>query len=252
MPHIAVATHSTPPFDATDNIPRHIAIIMDGNGRWARKHGKKTREGHRKGSEALKNLLADARDLGVSYLTVYAFSSENWQRPPAEVTDLMELLRFYLRHEVRKINEEGIRLRFIGDRSQLSDDIRQEIQRAETLTAGNRALNLIIALSYGSRQELLGSVRRIAQEVAKGLLNPEEIDEYTMLAHLDTAALPDPDLLIRTGGEQRLSNFLLWQTAYTELYFTDVLWPDFTIDHLKEAIACYRSRERRFGGRHHD
>lgn len=233
-----------------ERFPRHIAIIMDGNSRWARKHGEPVREGHRRGSQALKDLLENCRETGLRYLTVYAFSSENWSRPQDEISDLMELLRFYLRHEVQTLHDNGVRIRFIGDRSMLGGDIRDELQRTEQLTAANSALTLVIALSYGSRQELRRAMQTIAREAAAGLLMPDEIDEATVLAHLDTAAIPDPDLLIRTGGEQRLSNFLLWQSAYSELYFTDVLWPDFTIEHLREAIAEYGLRERRFGGRH--
>lgn len=231
------------------SIPRHIAIIMDGNSRWAAANGKSVREGHRKGSDALKSLIENSRGLGVEYFTVYAFSSENWNRPQSEISDLMELLRFYLRHEVKTLHKSGVRIQFIGDRAMLSDDIQKELVQTEQLTAGNRELTLVIALSYGSRQELRRSMQTIAREAAAGKLNPEDIDEYTVLAHLDTANIPDPDLLIRTAGEQRLSNFLLWQAAYSELYFTDVLWPDFTIEHLKEAIDEYGLRERRFGGR---
>lgn len=229
--------------------PSHIAIIMDGNSRWAKQRSKPLREGHRQGSEALKALLEECRDLPLDYLTVYAFSSENWNRPKSEVSDLMELLRYYLRHEVKKLHKNNVRIRFIGDRSLLSEDIQAELIKTETLTQKNDAITLTIALSYGSRQELRQTMQTIAKEVASGKLNANEIDDYTVLAHLDTAALPDPDLLIRTGGEMRLSNFLLWQAAYSELYFTDTLWPDFTIDHLKQAIEEYGLRERRYGGR---
>ena len=225
--------------------PRHIAIIMDGNGRWAKQQRKPLREGHRQGSQALKNLLENSRDLGLEYITVYAFSSENWNRPKDEVSDLMELLRYYLRHEIKTLHKHDVKIRFIGDRSRLSDDIQRELERTENLTQNNSAITLIIALSYGSRQELV----RATQAISAQNIPVHEIDEACIEAHLDTAGIPDPDLLIRTGGDMRISNYLLWQMAYTELYFTDILWPDFTIEHLKEAIAAYSLRDRRFGGR---
>lgn len=229
--------------------PRHIAIIMDGNGRWAQKHGMPRKVGHQRGSEALKALLENCRGTGIRYLTVYAFSSENWNRSEPEVSDLMDLMRFYLRREIKTLHQNGVRVQFIGDRGMLSQDIQNELKAAETLTENNMALHLTVALSYGSRQELMQTIKTIAVEVASGKLNPDEVDEYTILAHLDTANLPDPDLLIRTGGEKRLSNFLLWQSAYTELYFTETLWPDFTIEHLHAAMEDYAQRDRRFGAR---
>lgn len=237
------------PMNEPSSAPRHIAIIMDGNGRWAKKNGLPRKVGHQRGSETLKGLLEGCHQLGVQYLTVYAFSSENWNRSQPEVSDLMDLMRFYLRKEMKVLHKNNIRVQFIGDRSRLSPDIQQELQKSEELTARNTALHLTVALSYGSRQELMQAIKTIAVEVAAGKLNPDEVDEYTVLAHLGTANLPDPDLLIRTGGEQRLSNFLLWQSAYTELYFTETLWPDFTFDDLKAAIDDYARRERRFGTR---
>ena len=237
------------PTPLTETPPRHVAIIMDGNGRWAEARHLPRKMGHQKGAEALRTLLEGCRDIGIEYITVYAFSSENWNRSEPEVNDLMELMRFYLRKEVKTLHKNGVRVRFIGDRSRLSADIQQELTASETLTANNGALNLTVALSYGSRQELVRGVATMAQKVARGELLPDAIDESTLLAHLDTSALPDPDLLIRTGGEQRLSNFLLWQSAYAELYFTDTLWPDFSIDDLKDAINDYHRRDRRFGGR---
>ncbi len=219
--------------------PSHIAIIMDGNSRWAKANGKPVREGHRQGSQALKRLIENCRGQGISYLTVYAFSSENWNRPQAEVSDLMELLRYYLRHEVKTLHKNGARIRFIGDRGALSDDIQSELTRTEKLTEANKKITLVIALSYGSRQELTRAVQAIAREG----IPPEAITQDVITQHLDTADIPDPDLLIRTGGEQRISNFLLWQSAYAEL------WPDFTIDHLREAMDEFALRERRFGGR---
>jgi len=227
------------------NVPRHIAIIMDGNGRWARSHGKPIHEGHRQGSQALKKLLENCRNLGLEYLTVYAFSAENWSRPKEEVSSLMELLRYYLRHEVKTLHKNNIKIRFIGERNQLSEDIQKELERTESLTANNSALTLIIALSYGSRQEIVRAMQKLAQQN----LPAEAITEAVIAQHLDTAGIPDPDLLVRTGGDHRISNYLLWQMAYTELYFTDCLWPDFTIESLHEAIEVYGLRERRFGGR---
>jgi undecaprenyl diphosphate synthase len=230
---------------ASGSTPAHIAIIMDGNSRWAKANGKPVREGHRQGSQALKRLVENCRGQGIDYLTVYAFSSENWNRPEAEVSDLMELLRYYLRHEVKTLHKNGARIRFIGDRAALSDDIQSELTRAEELTQNNQEITLVIALSYGSRQELT----RAMQAIARVGIAPEAITQEVIAQHLDTAGIPDPDLLIRTGGEQRISNYLLWQSAYAELYFTDTLWPDFTIEHLREAMDEFALRERRFGGR---
>lgn len=225
--------------------PRHIAIIMDGNGRWARKRAMPAKLGHKKGAEALRGLLENSKDLGFSYLTVYAFSSENWQRSEEEVSDLMALLRYYLEHELGYIHENNIKLTFIGDRSRLSSDLQEQMVAAEEKTASNDALTLIIALSYGARQEILRAAA--AFEARDG---ESECDAMQRFAEkLDTNGFPDPDLLVRTGGEQRLSNFLLWQCAYTELYFTDTLWPDFTAEHLKAAIEDFSGRERRFGKR---
>lgn len=241
----SLAAEITPLDEAGGSHARHIAIIMDGNSRWAKANNKPVREGHRQGSQALKKLLENCRGLGIDYLTVYAFSAENWNRPADEVSDLMELLRYYLRHEVKTLHKNGVRIRFIGDRNKLSTDIQKELKRTETLTQNNHELTLIIALSYGSRQEILRAMQAIT---AKGT-PPEAIDEAMISAHLDTADIPDPDLLVRTGGDMRISNYLLWQMAYTELYFTDCLWPDFSIEHLKEAMNTYGQRERRFGGR---
>ncbi len=236
--------------DAGDvSVPRHIAIIMDGNSRWAKAAGKSSRHGHQKGADALKKLLEDCRGLEVEYLTVYAFSAENWNRSEYEVSYLMDLLRHYLKKEVRQLHENGVRLRFIGDRSRLAKEIRSDMEIAEKLTRQNSALTLTVALSYGGRQEMVRAMQSIAQAVKDGLLLPENIDEQILIQSLDTAGLPDPDLLIRTGGEQRISNFLLWQSAYTEFYFTDTLWPDFSVDHFKEAIASFQQRERRYGAR---
>ena len=231
-------------------IPAHIAIIMDGNGRWAKNKGVPRALGHKQGAESLRTILEACRTRpGIQYLTLYAFSTENWNRAPDEVSDLMNLLRHYVKREAKTMHENGVRLRFIGERAALAADIQQDLNEVETLTAANTRLTVTIALSYGARQELTTAMQRIAAKVRDGLLKPEEITETTITAHLHTQDLPDPDLLIRTGGDERLSNFLLWQSAYTELYFTDVLWPNFSADELDTAIAAYGQRERRFGKR---
>ena len=229
------------------NPPAHVAIIMDGNGRWAKARGLPRIAGHRKGAEAVRRTVEAALDLGISTITLFSFSSENWSRPDAEVADLMGLLRYYLRSEIAELHKQGVRLRIIGNRDRLSPDINQLIDNGETTTAGNTALTLILALSYGSRQEIVQTMRRLAAQVAEGDLRPEEIDEGLVAASLMTSGLPDPDLVIRTSGEQRLSNFLLWQSAYAELVFIDTLWPDFTRRDLEDAIAEYNRRERRYG-----
>ncbi len=228
-------------------VPKHVAIIMDGNGRWAKKRHLPKIAGHRKGAEALRHLLRPCHEIGIKLLTVYAFSSENWGRPADEVFDLMQLLKTYLCHEVPTLIEHGVRLRIIGDTSKLSEDICAAIAKAEADTALGANLELVVCISYGARQELTHAMQRLAQQVRAGTLAPETITEELIRAHLHTCALPDPDLLIRTGGEQRLSNFLLWQSAYAELYFTDVLWPDFTPEHLRDAVADFAGRERRYG-----
>ncbi len=224
-------------------IPRHVAIIMDGNGRWANKRNLPKIAGHKKGAESVKQTIESCQENGVEYLTLYAFSSENWQRPVDEVEGLMELLRFYLGKELNKIHTNGVCLKIIGDRSKLSDSINKQIMGAEKLTKNNTKLTLIIALSYGSRQEIIEAVKSIC--AAK--LKPEQIKEETFEKYLYTFGIPQPDLLIRTSGEQRLSNFLLWQLAYTELFFTDILWPDFKKENFVEAIEEFATRERRYG-----
>jgi undecaprenyl diphosphate synthase len=229
------------------SLPRHIAIIMDGNGRWAKARGLPRIIGHRNGAEAVRRTLTAAAELGVPYLTLFGFSSENWKRPHSEVDDLMGLLRHYLRGEIADLHANGVRLRVIGDIGRLSPDIAGLIRNAETLTQGNGRINLTIALSYGGRAEIVAAARAVAAEVAAGRLGVERIDEDVMAHHLFTADLPDPDLLIRTSGEQRISNFLLWQCAYAELVFTKTLWPDFGRGDLEQAIAEYGCRERRYG-----
>ncbi len=228
-------------------LPRHIAIIMDGNGRWAQARGLPRIAGHRRGAEAVRRTLAAAGELGVPYLTLFGFSSENWKRPLDEVDDLMGLLRHYLRGEIAELHRNGVRLRVIGEIGKLSADIVALIDNAETLTRDNNAINLTIALSYGGRAEIVAAARAVAAEVAAGRLAVERIDEALIAGHLFTSDLPDPDLLIRTSGEQRISNFLLWQCAYAELVFTKTLWPDFGQGDLERAIAEYCGRERRYG-----
>lgn len=235
------------PEPSLQRLPEHIAIIMDGNGRWARARGLPRTAGHKKGADALRNTLNACRDAGVKYLTIYAFSSENWKRSSEEVGDLMQLLKHYLEHELQALHESQVRMRFIGDLSLLDDDIRSRIEHAVETTSRNRDFNLTIALSYGSRQELARAVKKLVASVQSGELAIEDISENTIAQALDTAGLPEPDLLIRTGGEQRLSNFLLWQSAYTEFYFTETLWPDFNAKHFNAAIEDYAQRERRYG-----
>ena len=227
--------------------PRHIAIIMDGNGRWAQARGLPRIAGHRRGAEALRRTLSAAAELGVPYLTLFGFSSENWKRPVTEVDDLMGLLRHYLRGEIAELHRNGVRLRMIGERGRLAPDIVTLIANAEALTRDNSGVNLTIALSYGGRAEIIAALRALSAKVASGALRPEDIDETTVAEHLFTADIPDPDLLIRTSGEQRISNFLLWQCAYAELVFTKTLWPDFGRADLEAAIADYGSRDRRYG-----
>ena len=228
-------------------IPRHVAIIMDGNGRWAKARGLPRTIGHREGAEALRRAVRAAAEFGVGYLTVFGFSSENWKRPPEEVTDLMGLLRLYLRKEIAEIDENGVRLRVIGDRDRLSEDIIQLIEDAERRTARNTRLNLTVALSYGGRAEIVRAARQLANAVRAGSLDPDDIDEGALQRHLFTADIPDPDLVIRTSGEKRISNFLLWQCAYAEYVFMDKLWPDFAGEDLKLAITEFGGRKRRYG-----
>jgi undecaprenyl diphosphate synthase len=228
--------------------PRHVAIIMDGNGRWAKARGLPRNLGHRQGVDTVRDVVRASRDLGLEYLTLYAFSSENWKRPAAEVAGLMELLRLYIRRELEELRRNGVRIRVIGDRSKLAADIVPMIEEAEAKTADNRRLTLVIALSYGGQDEIVAACRRIAEAVVAGKLAPEQIDRTTIEQHLLTAGMPDPDMVIRTSGEQRLSNFLIWQSAYSEMVFVDKLWPDFTAADLKAAITEYQGRERRYGG----
>ena len=227
--------------------PQHIAIIMDGNGRWAQTRGLSRTAGHKRGAEAVRHAVEGALEEGIRYLTLFGFSSENWKRPAQEVHDLMGLLRFYLKSEIKKLNKEGIRLHIIGDRNRLEPDIVTLITEAEKRTADNLRLDLTIALSYGSRAEIVLAARKIAEQVAAGSLIPGDISEDLISSHLYTHDIPDPDLLVRTSGEHRISNFLLWQLAYTELMFLDKRWPDFNKEDLRTAISEFQSRERRFG-----
>ncbi len=228
-------------------LPNHIAIIMDGNGRWASARSLPRAVGHQRGAEAVRRTVTACRELGISYLTLYAFSSENWKRPPSEVSDLMQLLRVYLRKELDELHRNGVRVSFIGNRDRLAKDIQALIVESETRTVNNDGLHLVIALNYGGQAEIVEACRRIAREVKAGRCEVEDIDESLFASHLDTAGIPDPDLLIRTSGEQRLSNFLLWQSAYAELVFLDALWPDFSRDTLEKAIVEFQGRERRYG-----
>ncbi|HEX8239232.1 MAG TPA: isoprenyl transferase [Allosphingosinicella sp.] len=222
---------------------------MDGNGRWAKARGLPRAAGHRQGAEAARKVLRAAGEAGVECLTLYAFSSENWRRPQDEINDLMGLLRFYISRELDALHREGVRLRILGDHKAFQADVAKLVDQAVERTAGNRRMTLAIALNYGARAELVQAARRLAERVEAGELRPADVDEAGIEASLDTAELPPLDLLIRTSGEQRLSNFLLWQAAYAELLFVDTLWPDFDGDALRSALADYAGRERRFGGR---
>ena len=232
---------------SSEPTPAHVAIIMDGNGRWAKARGLPRTAGHRQGAEAVRRTVAGAIEFGLSYLTLYGFSSENWKRPISEIEDLMGLLRRYLQAEIAELHQKGIRLRVIGDRERLPGDIVQLIADAEGHTRTMDRLNLTIALSYGGRQDILAAARQMAEEVVTGRLMPEAIDEARFAEALSTDGIPDPDLVVRTSGEQRISNFLLWQSAYSELVFVDKLWPDFGKDDLSDAIREFQRRDRRYG-----
>ncbi len=231
------------------SVPAHVAIIMDGNGRWAASRGLPRVAGHRAGAQAVRRTIEAAIRGGVGWLTLYAFSSENWRRPVGEVLDLTGLMRHYLRHEVDELTREGVRLHVIGDRTRFEPDLQAELAEAERRTAHNTRLNLIMALSYGARHEIVEAARRAARAARDGTLDPETLDEAAFGQLLSTSGIPDPDLILRTSGEQRLSNFLLWQAAYAELMFLDVLWPDFSGEHFAGALAEFSRRERRYGAR---
>ncbi len=228
-------------------IPTHVAIIMDGNGRWAKARGMPRIAGHRRGADAVRLAIESAVKYGVRYLTLYSFSSENWKRPADEVNDLMGLLRRYLRSEIAELHKNGVRLRVIGERNNLSKDIVDLIENCEARTAENTKLDLIIALSYGGRTEIANAAKILAQQSVAGEISADDIDEAMLAKHLDTSEIPDPDLLIRTSGEQRISNFLLWQLAYAEFVFLDTLWPDFNEEEFVSAISEFSRRDRRYG-----
>ena len=228
-------------------LPRHIAIVMDGNGRWAHGRGLARSEGHRRGKDSVRAVVEAARELGIPHLTLFAFSSENWGRPGTEVRLLMSLLHRYLVTEVKRLMKRGIRVIALGDLARLPLQVRRALQQTVEMTANNHTMTVALALSYGGRQDIVTATRRIAQAVAEGRLDPATIDEQTVARELTTGGMQDPDLLIRTSGELRISNFFLYQMAYTELYFTDTLWPDFRERDLLRAIAAYQMRERRFG-----
>ncbi|MAI49010.1 MAG: di-trans,poly-cis-decaprenylcistransferase [Rhodospirillaceae bacterium] len=231
----------------SNGTPEHVAIIMDGNRRWAEARGLPRAAGHAQGAEAVRRTVKAARQLGIRYLTLYGFSLENWKRPAREIADLMGLLRLYLRKEIDELHREGVRIRFIGDRSLLEPDIVSLIEVSEVKTEANTKLDLVVALSYGSRQEITNAVRKLVSDVVAGDVDADSIDEHMLEAHLYTSDMPDPALIVRTSGEKRISNFLLWQSAYSEFIFTDVLWPDFSRENLEESIEQFGRRERRYG-----
>jgi undecaprenyl diphosphate synthase len=228
--------------------PLHVAIIMDGNGRWAAARGLPRAEGHRRGVEALRRVVRAAGELNILYLTIFSFSSENWSRPPSEIGDLFGLLRRFVRNDLATLHRDGVRVRVIGERAGLEPDICALLTEAEDLTKNNNRLNLVVAFNYGSRQEIAKAAQRLAREVADGKRDPATVDADTLGRYLDAPDIPDPDLIIRTSGEQRLSNFLMWQAAYSEFVFVPIHWPDFDRTALEGAIAEYARRERRFGG----
>jgi undecaprenyl diphosphate synthase len=241
-----VAATSTSGLDLT-RLPRHVAVIMDGNGRWAQQRGLTRIEGHKRGKDSVRAVVETARRLGIEYLSLFAFSTENWNRPRREVGALMSLLRRYLRTELRKMMKNEIRLLAIGDLKRLPDAVQQELQATIEATRNNQRMTVVLAVSYGGRAEIVQAARAMARDVRAGRLDPEAVDEQVLGGYLNTAGIPDPDLLIRTSGEMRISNFFLWQSAYTEIYFTETLWPDFREAHFLDALKVYQQRERRFG-----
>ena len=229
------------------NIPNHVAIILDGNGRWAKAKGMPRKYGHIQGAKTVEDICEVAYNMGIQYLTVYAFSTENWNRPQDEVDALMKLLRNYMKNCLKRASKNNMCVRVIGEKSRLDDDIRESIEELENATKNNTGLHFTIAINYGGRDELVRATRKIAEKVANGEVKPEEITESMVNDHLDTAGYPDPDLMIRTCDELRISNFLLWQLAYTELYVTPVAWPDFSKEELEKAVEAYNRRDRRYG-----
>jgi undecaprenyl diphosphate synthase len=243
-------SEATSPEAGSDSfeMPRHVAIIMDGNGRWAAARGLPRVEGHRRGVEAVRKTVRAARELGISVLTIFSFSSENWSRPASEIRDLLGLLRRFIRNDLADLHKSNVRVRITGERDDLDRDIRRMLEEAEDLTRNNDGLTLVVAFNYGARQEIARAARRIAAEVEQGRLSAADVTPEHLARHLDAPDIPDPDVIIRTSGEQRLSNFLLWQAAYSELVFVPINWPDFDRAALENAIAEYHRRERRFGG----
>lgn len=229
------------------SVPRHIAVILDGNGRWAKKKGMPRNYGHAQGSKNVEDMCEIVYNRGIEYFTVYAFSTENWSRPDDEVTALMKLLRDYMKNCIKRANKNNMKVRVIGDKTGLAEDLRESIAQLEEATKDNTGLKFTIAINYGSRDEIARAVRQIGEEIRAGRMEPQEITEELIASRLDTAGMPDPDLMIRTSGEQRISNFLLWQLAYTEFYFTPAYWPDFDKEELEKAIEAYENRDRRYG-----
>lgn len=229
------------------SVPRHIAVILDGNGRWAKKKGMPRNYGHAQGSKNVEDMCEIVYNRGIEYFTVYAFSTENWSRPDDEVAALMKLLRDYMKNCIKRANKNNMKVRVIGDKTGLAEDLRESIAQLEEATKDNTGLKFTIAINYGSRDEIARAVRQIGEEIRAGRMEPQEITEELIASRLDTAGMPDPDLMIRTSGEQRISNFLLWQLAYTEFYFTPAYWPDFDKEELEKAIEAYENRDRRYG-----
>ena len=240
-------TKVTPVDDTVEGCPRHVAIIMDGNGRWATQRGRPRLFGHHAGAKRVREIVEACPDFGVKYLTIFAFSTENWKRTQVEVAGLMSLFRRYITKEMRHLRDQGVRVRFIGDRVRLDAKLIKLMNELEEATSHNTRVHLTIAINYGGRDEVARATKRLAQDVAKGVLDPEQVDEETLPRYLDTYVLPDPDLVIRTSGEARISNFLLWQSAYAEYEFIDTLWPDFTREEFGGLCASYGGRDRRFG-----
>ena len=247
-----MASHSPTDVPGDDNapltVPQHVAIIMDGNGRWADARGMSRTQGHRSGVDAVRRSVQAAMEIGIPYLTIYSFSSENWSRPKSEIADLMGLMKRFIRRDLADLHKNNVKIVVVGERNPVDPEMLALIDEAQDLTANNDAFTLIIAFNYGSRSEIARAAQKIAQDVAAGVLSAEDVTTTTLADRLDTAGLPDPDLLIRTSGELRLSNFLLWQAAYAELVFLDVLWPDFGKEHLEEALVQFNARDRRYGG----
>jgi undecaprenyl diphosphate synthase len=245
MPETEITKNAAPTFEET---PRHVAIIMDGNGRWAAARGLPREEGHRRGVETLRRTIRSAGEIGIKFITIFSFSAENWSRPANEIGELMSLLRRFIRNDLAELHRNGVRVRVIGERNNLDPDIGRLLVEAEELTKNNHGLTLVVAFNYGARQEITRAAQRIAEDVAQGRIKPSDVTMDTVGGFLDAPDIPDPDLIIRTSGEQRLSNFLLWQAAYSELIFVPTYWPDFDRAALDAAIREYRQRERRFGG----